>query len=281
MEVKRANNCPFRQLAQISGPQHSEPPRKALALGRPCGSNGSCVPYGFFLSHQCWLTCRSTGPIAAGRHLGYKSLAQIPAHRNRPVSFDVIRLQFRTDCDGTDMAPHRPAAAISRNVLVSCSSNVFSFATTQRMSCFACGPSVLRRPAHLRAVSTTVIQHHENPASSRCASAKLLASCAVSAIAVSASGVTFQAPQGIQSRPPFLYSALQLRASCFRHQMQKSGQAHLCGAQQPAQQPSLAARQPQCTHNLALNRTFCGGPRLGYKILAQTQPAAKCRLALR
>ena len=125
MEVKRANNCPFRQLAQISGPQHSEPPKKALALGRACGSNGSCVPYGFFLSHQCWLTCRSTGPIAAGRHLGYKSLAQIPAHRNRPVSFVVIRLQFRTDCDGTDMAPHSPAAAISRNVLVNRSSNVF------------------------------------------------------------------------------------------------------------------------------------------------------------
>ena len=35
------------------------------------------------------LTRRSTGPIAAGRHLGYKSLAQIPAHRNRPVSLYV------------------------------------------------------------------------------------------------------------------------------------------------------------------------------------------------
>ena len=35
------------------------------------------------------LTIRSTGPIAAGRHLGYKSLAQIPARRNRPVSSNV------------------------------------------------------------------------------------------------------------------------------------------------------------------------------------------------
>ena len=35
------------------------------------------------------LTIRSTGPIAAGRHLGYKSLAQIPAGRNRPVSSNV------------------------------------------------------------------------------------------------------------------------------------------------------------------------------------------------
>ena len=179
------------------------------------------------------------------------------------------------------MAPHRPAAAISRNVLVSSSCNVFSFATTQRTSCFECGPSVLRRPAHLRGIATTTIQQRENPASSRCASTKLLASCAVSAIAVSANGVTFQATKAIQSHPPFLHSGLQLRASYFRHQMQKSGQAHLCGAQQLAQQLSLAARPPQCTHNLALNRTFCGGPRLGYKILAQTQPTAKCRLALR
>ena len=179
------------------------------------------------------------------------------------------------------MAPHRPAAAISRNVLVSRSSKVFSFVTTQCASRFACGPSVLRRPAHLRGIATTTIQQRENPASSRCASKKSLESCAVNTFSVSASGVTFQATPAIQLRPPFPYSGLQLRASCFRHQMQKSGTAHLCGAQQPAQQPSLAARYPQCTHNLALNRTFCGGPRLGYKILAQTQPAAKCRLALR
>ena len=31
--------------------------------------------------------------------------------------------------------------------------------------------------------------------------------------------------------------------------------------------------------NLALNRTLCGSPGLGSKILAQTRPAAKCRLA--
>ena len=38
---------------------------------------------------QCWLTHRSTGPIAAGRHLGYKSLAQMPTRRNGPVSSNV------------------------------------------------------------------------------------------------------------------------------------------------------------------------------------------------
>ena len=40
---------------------------------------------------RCRLTIRSTGPIAAGRHLGYKSLAQMPAHRNRPVTSNVSR----------------------------------------------------------------------------------------------------------------------------------------------------------------------------------------------
>ena len=147
------------------------------------------------------------------------------------------------------MAPHRPAADISRNVLVSRSSNVFSFATTQRTSCIACGPSVLRRPAGQRGVATTAIWHREIPVSTRCVSTKLSISSAASDFAVSASGVSVQVTQAIQSRPPFLYSGLQLRASCFRHQMQKSGQAHLCGAQQRAQQPRLAARQPQCTHN--------------------------------
>ena len=87
--IKRGNKCQFNQLAQISGPHFSEPPRKQLALHRPCASNGSCLPIMYFHSHQCWLTCRSTGPIAAGRHLGYKSLAQIPPRRNRPVSFNV------------------------------------------------------------------------------------------------------------------------------------------------------------------------------------------------
>ena len=174
----------------------------------------------------------------------YKSLAQMPTHRNRPVRSNVIRLQFRIDCDGTDMATHSPAAEISGNVLVSRSYNVFSFATTQRASFFECGPSVLRRPAHLRGIATTTIQHRKNPTSSRCASTKLSISSAASVFAVSASGVSVPATQAIQSRPPFLYSRLQLRTSCFRRQMQKSSQAHLCGAQQPAQQPGLAALQP-------------------------------------
>ena len=35
------------------------------------------------------LTNRSTGPIAACRHLGYKSLAQMPSRHNGPVSSNV------------------------------------------------------------------------------------------------------------------------------------------------------------------------------------------------
>ena len=41
------------------------------------------------------LTIRSTGPIAACRHLGYKILAQMPAHRNGPVSSNVRRRHIR------------------------------------------------------------------------------------------------------------------------------------------------------------------------------------------
>ena len=43
---------------------------------------------------QCWLTHRSTGPIAACRHLGYKSLAQMPSRHNGPVSSNVRRHQI-------------------------------------------------------------------------------------------------------------------------------------------------------------------------------------------
>ena len=38
---------------------------------------------------HCCLTIRSTGPSAAGRHLGFKSLAQMPTCRNGPVSSNV------------------------------------------------------------------------------------------------------------------------------------------------------------------------------------------------
>ena len=51
-EIKRGNKCPVSQFAQVSRRHLSEPPRKPLALRRPCASNGSCSPFGFFHSHQ-------------------------------------------------------------------------------------------------------------------------------------------------------------------------------------------------------------------------------------
>ena len=41
------------------------------------------------------------------------------------------------------------------------------------------------------------------------------------------------------------------------------------------------AREGNVRPNPPLNRTLCGGPSLGFKSLAQTQPTAKCQLALR
>ena len=47
------------------------------------------LAFGVKRSVRCGLTTRSTGPIAAGRHLGYKSLAQMPTRHNGPVSSNV------------------------------------------------------------------------------------------------------------------------------------------------------------------------------------------------
>ena len=75
--------------------------RAALSLHRhnefhqPSASAGSMktvhasLSFSVRRSKQCGLTHRSTGPIAACRHLGYKSLAQMPARRNGPVSSNV------------------------------------------------------------------------------------------------------------------------------------------------------------------------------------------------
>ena len=62
------------------------------------------------------LTPRSTGPIAAGRHLGYKSLAQMPSRRNGPVSSNVRRRTHPLArlSDSTKTPPTgRPVACLS------------------------------------------------------------------------------------------------------------------------------------------------------------------------
>ena len=58
---------------------------------------------------KCRLTIRSTGPIAAGRHLGYKSLAQMPTHRNGPVSSNV-RPHKSTSAPSLEITKHLMAA---------------------------------------------------------------------------------------------------------------------------------------------------------------------------
>ena len=69
-------------------------------LRQPSASAGSMktvhasLSCGVRRSKRCGLTNRSTGPIAACRHLGYKSLAQMPARRNGPVSSNVRRHQL-------------------------------------------------------------------------------------------------------------------------------------------------------------------------------------------
>ena len=109
----------YESLAQIparrNGPVNSNvrphPKTACNILAFPinsCGAENNTTPTGRTLARKCLhaarsilfkpnvpsfnilagrcLTLRSTGPIAACRHLGYKSLAQIPAHRNGPVN---------------------------------------------------------------------------------------------------------------------------------------------------------------------------------------------------
>ena len=89
----------FATRARAAGPLRQRTPatlllhpsqRKPVAQFTAGAFSGFKVP-ALASRRQCWLTIRSTGPIAAGRHLGYKSLAQTPARRNRPVSSNVRR----------------------------------------------------------------------------------------------------------------------------------------------------------------------------------------------
>ena len=87
--LRRAVSLSARPLVKLSAPA-----RSALAAHSPACHRGN-FPSSARLLHlhskgfHCGLTRRLTGPIAAGRHLGYKSLAQTPARRNRPVSLYV------------------------------------------------------------------------------------------------------------------------------------------------------------------------------------------------
>ena len=73
---------PLNQAAPVGKICASTPQKRSVQLLRRPSSAPQVLM-------RCRLTIRSTGPIAAGRHLGYKSLAQMPAHRNRPVTSNV------------------------------------------------------------------------------------------------------------------------------------------------------------------------------------------------
>ena len=94
--LRRAVSLSARPLVTLAAPALSAPAAHSHARHR---RNFPFLAHPLHLHSKgfhCGLTRRSTGPIAAGRHLGYKSLAQTPARRNRPVSLYVraLRSQF-------------------------------------------------------------------------------------------------------------------------------------------------------------------------------------------
>ena len=97
--------CCAAQSVLRRGPSCAVPPHRLVwaalnlhchcELHQPSASVGlkktvcASLSFGVRRPKQCGLTIRSTGPIAACRHLGYKSLAQMPTRRNGPVSSNV------------------------------------------------------------------------------------------------------------------------------------------------------------------------------------------------
>ena len=75
---------------------------------------------------------------------------------------------------------HSSAASLSQSFGASCLSSVFLLAATERTSRFACGPSVLRRPANQLGVSPTLVQHRKNSSRPRCPLPKLLTAISMS-----------------------------------------------------------------------------------------------------
>ena len=105
--LRRGPGCamPFHLLAWAALNLHrrSELHQTSASAG-PMKAVHASFAFGFRWPKQCGLTIRSTGPIAAGRHLGYKSLAQIPAHRNRPVSSNVRPFNLNAPVDPQDLS---------------------------------------------------------------------------------------------------------------------------------------------------------------------------------
>ena len=81
--------CHFIGLRRPLNLQHRSKLHQSSVLATKMKTCIAPVSIGVKRIKRCGLTLRSTGPIAAGRHLGHKSLAQMPARRNRPVSSNV------------------------------------------------------------------------------------------------------------------------------------------------------------------------------------------------
>lgn len=140
------------------------------------------------------------------------------------------------------------------------SSSVFLFVATQRTSTWACGLSVLRRPANQSGAAATSSQHRKNSSLVRCSAPASQAAFLAGAGSASPNAVALKAAQlfrlGLRSSPFFL----QPWGFQFRQQMPKSGAVQLRCAPRPARQQSLAAGHPQCTHNRSLKRNTKSGP---------------------
>ena len=89
--IRRGPCCsvPHHRLAQAAQLKHRSGLQQLRAPAKKMKTSILLFSTGVKRIMWCGLTGRSTGPIAAGRHLGDKSLAQIPARRNGPVSYDV------------------------------------------------------------------------------------------------------------------------------------------------------------------------------------------------
>ena len=93
----------------------------------------ACHVHSLVPTRSC-LTSHSTGPIAACRHLGYKSLAQIPSRHNGPVSSNVRHLNPEESASARPLTfePFRLLCALRPKI-----PNTYSFA------CFGISEAIL------------------------------------------------------------------------------------------------------------------------------------------
>ena len=113
--LRRAVSLSARPLVTLAAPALSAPAAHSHARHRRSFPSSAHLLHLHSKGFHCGLTRRLTGPIAAGRHLGYKSLAQTPARRNRPVNLYVrphgCNSQALKGHSNIPPIPHRDLAA--------------------------------------------------------------------------------------------------------------------------------------------------------------------------